>query len=74
MTNSSKLKHLITVGVDDLKHGRYQTYNDSNLMQLADEISQRGRIRLNALRLKIARRCMGRGESAQFVEWHETSD
>jgi hypothetical protein len=60
MTNNSKLKHLITVGVDDLKHGRYQTYNDSNLMQLADEISQRGRIRLNALRLKVAAKVHGK--------------
>lgn len=48
------LKSEIEIGVKDFVHGRFQTYNDTNLMQLANEISQRGRIQFNALRLKAA--------------------
>ncbi|HEV2434491.1 MAG TPA: hypothetical protein VG077_00690 [Verrucomicrobiae bacterium] len=42
------LKLKIAVGIKDLDHGRFQIYNDVNLMQLADEIGQCGRIRLHA--------------------------
>jgi hypothetical protein len=32
------LKRDLAVGVDDLEQGRYQTYNESNVMQLAEDI------------------------------------
>ena len=44
------LKREVAAGVDDLNHGRFQTYNDSNLMKLADDVGRRGRNRLNGLR------------------------
>jgi len=48
------LKHEIAAGIEDFTHGRFQVYNETNLMQLADDISRSGRIRLHALRLKVA--------------------
>ena len=44
------LKREIAVGVEDLDRGRFQTYSDANIMQLADDIGRIGRIRLNGLR------------------------
>ena len=44
------LKRELAVGVEDLVHGRFQTYSDANIMQLADDIGRIGRIRLNGLR------------------------
>jgi len=40
------LKFAITSGIDDLNDGRYQTYDDKNLMQLAEDVGQAGRERL----------------------------
>jgi len=40
------LKLDIAVGIDQLDNGRYQTFAYYDVMQLADEISQNGRVRL----------------------------
>lgn len=40
------LKYQITSGIDDLDDGRYQTYDDTNVMQLAEDIGRVGRVRL----------------------------
>jgi hypothetical protein len=40
------LKYQITSGIDDLNDGRYQTYDDTNLMQLAEDVGRVGRERL----------------------------
>jgi hypothetical protein len=40
------LKRELAAGVDDLDHGRFQTYSDANLVQLADDVGRTGRIRL----------------------------
>jgi len=40
------LKKDIKIGLDQLDSGSYQTYTDTNIMQLADEISKKGRERL----------------------------
>jgi hypothetical protein len=50
----TRLKRDISAGIDDLAKGRFKTYDDSNYMQLAREVSRSGRARLNALRLKVA--------------------
>ncbi len=41
------LKRDLAVGLNDLEQGRYQTYNESNVMQLAEDIGRSGRERLN---------------------------
>jgi hypothetical protein len=46
------LKRDLAVGMEQLANGRYQTYNDSNLMQLAEEIGRTGRERLKNKRNK----------------------
>jgi len=48
------LKREIALGIEDLAHGRFQTYNDANVAQLVGDIERHGRIRLNALRLEVA--------------------
>jgi hypothetical protein len=40
------LKREIATGIDQLDNGRYRTYDDSTLMQLAEEIGRSGRERL----------------------------
>jgi hypothetical protein len=40
------LKRDIAAGVEDLENGRYQTYSDANVMQLAEDIGKSGRERL----------------------------
>jgi hypothetical protein len=40
------LKRDLAVGLEQLEHGRYRTYDDANVMQLAEEASQAGRKRL----------------------------
>ena len=40
------LKRDLATGIDQLDHGQYQTYDETNVMQLAEEISQTGRERL----------------------------
>lgn len=40
------LKRDLAVGLTDLEQGRYQTYNESNVMQLAEDVGRSGRERL----------------------------
>ncbi len=40
------LKRDIATGIDDLENGRYRTYSDANVMQLAEDIGRSGRERL----------------------------
>ncbi len=40
------LKNDIAVGITSLDNGRYQTYQDTNVMQLAEDIGRVGRERL----------------------------
>ena len=56
------LKRELAAGVDDLDHGRFQSYSDANLMHLADDVGQTGRIRLNGLRLKVAAKVQRKGK------------
>jgi hypothetical protein len=42
----SALKRDITSGIDQLDSGRYQTYDNSTLMQLAEDVGRSGRERL----------------------------
>jgi hypothetical protein len=39
------LKRDLAIGLDQLDRGQYKTYDDTNVMQLAEEISKRGRER-----------------------------
>ena len=40
------LKREVAIGVEDLERGRYQTYTDANVMQLAEDVGRSGRERL----------------------------
>jgi hypothetical protein len=40
------LKRDIAVGIEQLDNGRYQTYDDANVMQLAEDVGRKGRGRL----------------------------
>ncbi len=40
------LKRDIVIGIEQLEHGRYGTYQDNNLMQLAEDVGRSGRERL----------------------------
>jgi hypothetical protein len=40
------LKRDIAAGIDDLESGRFQTYSEANVMQLAEEVGRSGRERL----------------------------
>ena len=40
------LKRDIAVGIEQLNSGRYQSYDDSNVMQLAEDVGRSGRKRL----------------------------
>jgi len=51
-TKFALLKRAIAIGIEDLDNGRYQSYNSSNLMQLAKNISKRGKIRLKATKVR----------------------
>ncbi len=42
----STLKGEITGGIDDLNDGRFQTYDDTNVKQLAEDVGRAGRQRL----------------------------
>jgi hypothetical protein len=48
------LKREVAIGVEDLARGRYQTYTDANVMQLAEDIGQSGRERLTKVQRKKA--------------------
>jgi hypothetical protein len=36
----------LAIGIEQLEHRRYRTYDDANVMQLAEEVSKAGRKRL----------------------------
>ena len=40
------LKRDLAVGIEQLERGHYRTYDDANVMQLAEEVSKSGRKRL----------------------------
>jgi len=40
------LKRDLAAGLDDLSAGRYQTYDDTNVLQLAEEVGKSGRAKL----------------------------
>ena len=40
------LKRELAVGIDQLDHGLYRAYDDSNVMQLAEEVGKSGREKL----------------------------
>ena len=40
------LKEDVASGIEDLEAGRYQIYDDTNLMQLAEDVGRTGRERL----------------------------
>ena len=40
------LKRDLAIGIDDLDSGRYQTYNEANVMRLAEDVGLSGRDRL----------------------------
>jgi hypothetical protein len=40
------LRRDIAVGIDQLDHGRYRSYDDASVMQLAEEVGKSGRERL----------------------------
>ena len=40
------LKREIQIGIEDLERGRCKSYDESNLMELAEEVAKRGRHRL----------------------------
>jgi hypothetical protein len=42
------LKRAIDSGIEDLQQGRYHSYTDANVMQLAADVSQSGKLRLSA--------------------------
>ena len=46
----ASLKREIAIGVADLERGRYRTYNEANVMQLAEEVGRSGRERLAKFR------------------------
>ncbi len=48
----SSLKHELALGIDQLESGRYRTYQDANLMELAEEAGEQGRKRLKERRKK----------------------
>jgi hypothetical protein len=37
------LKRDIAIGIEQLEDGRYQTYDDNNVMQLAEDVGRAGR-------------------------------
>ncbi len=40
------LKRDIAIGIEQLEDGRYRTYDDKNVMQLAEDVGRSGRARL----------------------------
>ena len=42
----ASLKREIAIGIEDLERGRYQTFDDSNVMRLAEDVGRSGRERL----------------------------
>ncbi len=46
----ASLKREIAIGIVDLEGGRYQTYNDASVMQLAEDVGRSGKKRLTKAR------------------------
>ncbi|HVM48597.1 MAG TPA: hypothetical protein VMU04_11250 [Candidatus Acidoferrum sp.] len=44
------LKHDLEIGTEQLEQGQYRTYDDANVMQLAEEVSRAGRRQLKPRR------------------------
>ena len=44
------LKRDVAVGIEQLEDGRYRTYDDNNVMQLAEDVRRSGRARLRRTR------------------------
>lgn len=44
------LKRDIATGIEQLEDGRYRTYDDNNVMQLAEDVGRSGRARLTKAR------------------------
>ena len=44
------LKRDVAVGIEQLEDGRYRTYDDNNVMQLAEDVRRSGRARLTRTR------------------------
>jgi hypothetical protein len=44
------LKKDLAAGIEDLERGRYRTYDDSNVMQLGEDVGRSGRERLKKVR------------------------
>jgi hypothetical protein len=44
------LKKDLAAGIEDLEQGRYRTYDDSNVMRLAEDVGRSGRERLKKTR------------------------
>jgi hypothetical protein len=44
------LKQDIAIGIEQLENGHYRTYDDSNVMQLAEDVGRSGRARLTKAR------------------------
>lgn len=40
------LKRDLAIGIEQLEDGRYRTYDDNNVMQLAEDVGRSGRARL----------------------------
>jgi hypothetical protein len=40
------LKRDLAIGIEQLDNGHYKTYNDANVMQLAEDVGRSGRERL----------------------------
>ena len=55
------LKRDIAIGIEQLEDGRCRTYDDNNVMQLAENVGRSGRARLKTASKETGawRRCMG---------------
>jgi hypothetical protein len=58
------LKRDLAIGIEQLEHGRYRTYDDANVMRLAEEVSKHGRKRLKIGRRQPSAATPGRMRSA----------
>jgi hypothetical protein len=47
------LKRDLATGIDQLDNGHYQTYNDTNVMQLAEGIGRTGRERMSSVQQNL---------------------
>jgi len=52
------LKRELDIGIDQLEHGRYRSYDEANLMQLAEDVGEAGRARLMGGRKDLPRRLL----------------